>query len=123
MSRTPCASSFLGIGSMPHSGMPGPPSGPAFCSTSTESGVTGSVRIVDPRFEVVVVAEDDGRPGVAAAAADRDGGVLDDRALRREVAAQHRDAALGPDRPVARQDHLVVADDRVGRCSRRASGR
>ena len=41
MSRTPCASSFFGIGSMPHSGMPGPPSGPAFWSTSTESAVAG----------------------------------------------------------------------------------
>ena len=30
MSRTPALSSFFGIGSMPHSGMPGPPFGPAF---------------------------------------------------------------------------------------------
>jgi hypothetical protein len=35
MSRTPCFSSFFGIGSMPHSGMPGPPCGPALRSTST----------------------------------------------------------------------------------------
>jgi hypothetical protein len=41
MSRTPCFSSFFGIGSWPHSGMPGPPCGPAFCRTSTESAVTG----------------------------------------------------------------------------------
>ena len=41
MSRTPACSSFLGIGNMPHSGMPGPPSGPACWSTSTESAVTG----------------------------------------------------------------------------------
>lgn len=27
---------LLGIGNWPHSGMPGPPCGPAFCSTSTE---------------------------------------------------------------------------------------
>ena len=40
MSRTPCFSSFCGSGSMPHSGMPGPPCGPACFSTSTLSGVT-----------------------------------------------------------------------------------
>ncbi|CFW45267.1 Uncharacterised protein [Bordetella pertussis] len=37
MSRTPCLSSFCGMGSWPHSGMPGAPCGPAFCSTMTES--------------------------------------------------------------------------------------
>ena len=42
MSRTPAFNSFCGIGSIPHSGIPGPPSGPACCSTSTESVVTGS---------------------------------------------------------------------------------
>ena len=40
MSRTPSLRIFLGSGSWPHSGMPGPPCGPAFCRTSTESGVT-----------------------------------------------------------------------------------
>ena len=40
MSRTPAFTSFFGIGSMPHSGMPGPPLGPAFLSTRTWSGVT-----------------------------------------------------------------------------------
>ena len=39
MSRTPSASRYLGIGSIPYSGMPGPPSGPASRSTSTESAV------------------------------------------------------------------------------------
>jgi hypothetical protein len=37
MSRTPCCRSFFGIGSMPHSGMPGPPIGPALRSTMTWS--------------------------------------------------------------------------------------
>ena len=32
---------------------------------------------------------------------------------RREVAAQHRDAPFGPDRLLARRDHLVVADERA----------
>ena len=40
MSRTPFSSSFLGIGSWPHSGMPGAPCGPALLSTSTESSST-----------------------------------------------------------------------------------
>ncbi len=40
MSRTPCFSSFFGIGIMPHSGMPGPPTGPQFFSTMMWSGVT-----------------------------------------------------------------------------------
>ena len=42
MSRTPAARSFFGIGSEPASGIPGPPTGPAFWSTRTLSGVTGS---------------------------------------------------------------------------------
>ena len=42
MSRTPFFSSFCGIGNWPHSGMPGAPTGPAFCSTITESAVTSS---------------------------------------------------------------------------------
>ena len=109
MSRTPWASSFFGIGSMPHSGMPGPPSGPASWRTSTESAVTGERRIVDPRFEVVVVAEDDRGSGVLEQPALRRG-VLDHRAIGGEVAAQHGDAAFRPDRPIARRDDVVVAD-------------
>ena len=42
MSRTPWASSFFGIGTWPHSGMPGPPRGPELRSTSTESALTSS---------------------------------------------------------------------------------
>ena len=41
MSRTPAFSSFFGMGNMPHSGIPGAPTGPAFCRTITESAVTG----------------------------------------------------------------------------------
>ena len=71
MSRTPCASSFFGIGSWPHSGMPGAPSGPASCSTSTESVVTVKRGIVDARGHVVVVVEHDRRARVLAAGAAR----------------------------------------------------
>ena len=42
ISRTPCSSSGLGIGSMPHSGMPGAPSGPALRRISTSSAVMPS---------------------------------------------------------------------------------
>ena len=39
-------------------------------------------------------------------------GVLDDGPVGREIAAQHGDAPLRPDRPLARRDHLVVAHQR-----------
>ena len=42
MSFTPCLMSFFGMGSMPHSGKPGPPSGPAFFSTRTHVASTSS---------------------------------------------------------------------------------
>ena len=92
MSRTPVASSFFGIGSWPHSGMPGAPSGPACFSTSTESVVTVERGIVDARRHVVVVGEHDRGPGVLQQARLRRRG-LDHRAVGREVAAQHREAA------------------------------
>ena len=40
MSRCPSFTSVFGKGSIPHSGIPGPPSGPAFLSTITWSAVT-----------------------------------------------------------------------------------
>ena len=42
MSVTPAAASLAGMGIMPHSGIPGPPTGPQPASTSTLSAVTGS---------------------------------------------------------------------------------
>ena len=42
MSRTPPRTSLAGIGSAPRSGIPGPPRGPAFFSTRTESDVTSN---------------------------------------------------------------------------------
>ena len=41
MSVTPWRRSLAGIGSWPHSGMPGPPLGPPFLSTSTVEASTG----------------------------------------------------------------------------------
>jgi hypothetical protein len=40
MSRMPCMISFFGIGSCPHSGIPGAPTGPAFRRINTVSFVT-----------------------------------------------------------------------------------
>ncbi|CAM5657191.1 hypothetical protein SALBM311S_01394 [Streptomyces alboniger] len=39
MSRTPCLSRWSGMGSIPYSGIPGPPLGPALRKTSTLSAV------------------------------------------------------------------------------------
>ena len=112
MSRTPCCSSFFGIGSWPHSGRPGAPCGPALCSTSTLSLSTTSVGIVDARGHVVVVLEHHGRPGMA-----REMRLhrrrLDHRAVRREVAAQHRETVALDERIASRTDHVVVVDGRA----------
>ena len=64
MSLTPWASRYLGIGSIPYSGMPGPPSGPAPRSTSTESGGHAERRVVDPLLHLRVAVEDHRGPGV-----------------------------------------------------------
>ena len=60
----PARSSFFGIGSCPHSGIPGAPCGPAFFNTSTEFSSTIEVGIVDPGGHVVVVLEHHRRPGM-----------------------------------------------------------
>ena len=85
-------------------------------------GRHGQRRIVDPRLEVVVVPEHDGRSRVLQQPPLR-GRVLDDRAVGRQVAAQDRNASFGTDRPIARGDDLVVAHRRVVQVLRRASGR
>ena len=69
---------------------PGAPIGPACLSTSTESRRHRQVGIVDARGHVVVVGKHDGRAGVAMQ--PRLGGRrLDDGAVGREIAAQHRE--------------------------------
>ena len=109
MSRTPCFSNFFGIGSMPHSGMPGPPCGPAVWSTSTLSGVDVELRVVEPGVHVVVVLEHHRRAGVLQQPRVG-GGRLDHGAARREVAAQHGEPTFGLDRVVERPDDVVVVD-------------
>ena len=81
---------------------PGPPSGPGVLQHEHRVGRHRQRRIVDPRLQVVVVAEHDRRSGMLQQPAVR-GGVLDDGAVRRQVAAQHRDAPFGSERPIARR--------------------
>ena len=101
--------SFFGIGSMPHSGMPGPPIGPALRSTMTWSGVTSRSRIVHRLRHLVIGVEHDRRAGMLQQA--RLGGRrLDHAAVRREVAVEDRGAAGGRDRIVERADDVVVVD-------------
>ena len=85
MSRTPSRSSFLGMGSMPHSGMPGAPIGPAPRSTSTLSAVTSSAGSSMRGGHVVIAVEHDGRAGVPGELRVG-GGRLDHRPVRRKVA-------------------------------------
>ena len=71
MSRTPCARSFLGIGSMPHSGMPGRAERAGILEHQDGVGRHGERRIVDAGLEVVVVLEDHRAPRVLRAAGAR----------------------------------------------------
>ena len=57
MSRTPCLRSFFGTGSMPHSGMPGPPERAGVAQHQHRVGVAVEVVAVDARRHVVVVVE------------------------------------------------------------------
>ena len=93
MSRTPALSSFFGIGSWPHSGMPGPPFGPPFLSTRTWSGVTSRSSRSTSRRHVVVVLERD-RLAAVLQEALVGGGRLHHAAARREIAGEHRGRAL-----------------------------
>src|SRR5450830_689283 len=88
MSRTPCWTSFFGTGSIPHSGMPGPPSGPPFLSTSNAGSVHVEIVAVDARGHVVVVLEYHGAAGVLEQLGAR-GADLDHGAVRCQVATQH----------------------------------
>ena len=78
---------------MPHSGMPGTPTGPHPASTSTVCGVTRQRRVVDPGQHVVVAAEAQPPARGAAAAAGVAAERLDHRAVRRQRAADHAERA------------------------------
>ena len=112
MSRTPCARIFFGMGSIPHSGMPRPAERPRVLKHEDGVGRHGKRRIVDPRVHVVEVTKHHCGSGMLEQPAIR-GRVLDDGAVRRQIAAQHRHAPFGSQRPIARDDHFVVHDDRI----------
>ena len=109
MSRMPFLSSAFGIGSMPHSGMPGPPCGPALRSTRTWSRVMSRFSSSIAAFSSGIAVEDHGRTLM-----DMEfriaGGRLDDGARGREIALQHRQRAFVIDGIVERPDHVVVVD-------------
>src|SRR6516164_622448 len=105
MSRTPCLTSFVGIGSIPHSGMPGPPCGPALRRISTWSAVT-SRSGSSIAFFIDGYQRGPGMPEETRLA----GGRFDDAAVGREIALQHRERALFVDRIVDRPDDVVVID-------------
>ena len=109
MSRTPCPNSRFGIGSMPHSGMPGPPFGPAFFKHQDMVGRDVEIVAFDLAHHVVIVLEGDHFAAVLEEALVG-GRRLDDAALRREVALEHRGRAFGIDRVVERMDDVGDMD-------------
>ena len=64
MSRTPCFTSFFGIGSMPHSGMPGPPCGPGIAQDQHSVGGDVEIVAVDRFLHRRIVVEHQRRAGV-----------------------------------------------------------
>ena len=80
---------------MPHSGMPGPPSGPGVAQDEDRVGGDVQRRVVDAGVHVVVVLEDD-RGARVREQRRRRGGVLDDAAVGRQGAAQDRQARPRP---------------------------
>ena len=111
MSVTPARTSRAGIGIMPHSGMPGTPTGPQPASTSTGPRRDRQRRVVDPGQHVVVAAEHDGRPAVAQQLRRRRRG-LDHRAVRRQRAAHHAERAALAQRRARRPDRARRAGQR-----------
>ena len=97
------------MGSMPHSGMPGPPCGPALRSTRTMIGRDVEVLVVDGLLQARIVVEDQRRAGVLQEALVH-GGRFDDAAVGREIAVQHRERALAVDRVGGRADDVGIVD-------------
>ena len=92
MSRTPCRSSFFGIGSMPHSGMPGPPDRAGIAQDHDMIRRNVEVGIVHRFVHLVVAVEHERRPGMLQQA--RLGGRrLDHASVGSEIAVKDRGAA------------------------------
>ena len=87
--------------------MPGAPFGPQLRITSTVDASTGRSGGIDLRAHLLVIFEN-----VSLAAMlqklRRRGGLLDDRAIRREIAVKHRGAALGMQRLGGGADHFAA---------------
>ncbi len=93
-----------GDGERARLGHAGRPFGPALRSTRMSSAFTSRFGIVAARGKVLQRIEHHGAAGMGHQRG-RGGRVLDDRAARREVAAQHRHAAGRLDRILRRADH------------------
>ena len=106
MSRTPGLSSFFGIGSMPHSGMPGPPLGPEFLQHQHMVRRDLEIVAVDLARHVVVVLEHQRRTAVLEQPRIG-GGRLHHAAARREIAGEHRGGARGRYRVAERMDDVA----------------
>ena len=106
MSRTPASSNRLGIGNIPHSGIPGPPTGPRPLEHQHRVRADRQVRVVDPGMKVGLVLEGECRPSMAKQRWVRGEG-LDHRSVRCERAAQNRQACLWAYRAIERSDHLA----------------
>ena len=123
MSVTPWRRSLAGIGSWPHSGMPGPPFGPAVLEHEHRVRVDRQVLVVDVLEQLGARLEDVGAAAVGEQLlAGR--GALDDGAAGRERAAQDDDAAVGRERGRALADDPAVAarEAREVLAHRRAGG-
>ena len=108
-SVTPCFSSLAGIGRCPHSGIPGPPTGPALRSTITLVGVAVEVGVVHPGREIVDVLEDD-RAALVLQEGRLGGADLHHGAVGAEAAGEDDERAAAVERIVGRPDHLRVHD-------------
>jgi hypothetical protein len=94
---------------MPHSGMPGPALRAGVAQHQDVVGRDVEVGVVDGRLHLGVVVEHQRGP-LCLQQVRRAGRGLMTHAVGREVAAQHRERALGVDRPVERADDVVVED-------------
>ena len=111
MSRTPCLTSFFGIGSIPHSGMPGRRADPR-CAGRARGSRSRRDRRVDARLEIGVVVEDQRRPGMLQEFRRRRRRLLSRSPVARDCRAA-RQARLRRRSDCRSADHVVVVDGRA----------
>ncbi len=112
MSRTPSFRSFLGIGSIPHSGIPGPPFGTGIAQD--EDMVGSHIQIVPVYFlrHLIVAVENQGRAFMLEKARIA-GRRLHHRAVGGQVSIENRRTALGIDGVGERTNNIIVDNDRI----------